>query len=77
MRLEQARLTGSAALLALLHSRVARLGDARRIGAALKGSRLGEFWNYQTGDCRIITRIKDIALRVQVVTMKKGCEGPA
>ena len=54
-------------LLAFLHGRVAALDDPCRIGAALKGSRLGEFWKYRLGDFRIITRIEDRASRVVVV----------
>jgi mRNA interferase RelE/StbE len=33
----------------------------------LKGSRLGEFWKYQVGDYRIISRIENGTLRVLVV----------
>ena len=47
--------------------RVAKLDDPRSIGVALKGSPLGESWKYRAGDCRIITRIEDGALRVLVV----------
>ena len=54
-------------ILAFLHGRVATQDDPRSIGAALKGSRLGEFWKYRVGDYRIITRIEDNALRVLVV----------
>ena len=54
-------------ILAFLHGRVATLDDPRSIGEALKGSKLGEFWKYRVGDCRVITRIEDDALRVLVV----------
>ena len=54
-------------ILAFLHSRVATLDDPRSIGAALKGSTLGEFWKYRIGDYRVIARIEDAALRVLVV----------
>lgn len=54
-------------ILAFLHDRVAVLDDPRSIGAALKGSKLGEFWKYRVGDFRIISRIEDGALRVLVV----------
>jgi mRNA interferase RelE/StbE len=54
-------------ILAFLHGRVAVLDDPRSIGEALKGSRLGEFWKYRVGDCRIISSIEDGALRILVV----------
>ncbi len=54
-------------ILAFLHGRVAMLDDPRSIGEALKGSKLGEFWKYRVGDCRVIARIEDRALRVLVV----------
>ncbi len=54
-------------ILAFLHGRVGTLDDPRSIGQALKGSRLGEFWKYRVGDCRIIARLEDSALRVLVV----------
>ena len=58
-------------ILAFLHGRIATLDDPRSIGAALKGSRLGEFWKYRVGDYRIITRIEDNALRVLVVRVAR------
>jgi mRNA interferase RelE/StbE len=54
-------------MLVFLHGRVAVLDDPRSIGEALKGSRLGEFWKYRVGDCRIISSIEDGALRILVV----------
>lgn len=58
-------------VLAFLHGRVARLEDPRSIGEALKGSRLGEFWKYRVGGCRIIARIEDDALLVLVVRVAR------
>ena len=54
-------------IVTFLRERVAVLDDPRSIGEALKGSRLGEFWKYRVGDCRIISRIEDGALRILVV----------
>ena len=54
-------------ILAFLHGRVAALDDPRRLGEALKGSTLGEFWKYRVGDYRVIARIEDSAVRVIVV----------
>lgn len=46
-------------ILTFLHGRAAVLDDPRSIGEALKGSKLGEFWKYRVGDCRIIGSIED------------------
>ena len=54
-------------ILTFLHGRIAALDDPRSIGEALKGSKLGDFWKYRTGDYRIIASIEDGALRVLVV----------
>jgi len=54
-------------ILAFLHERVAPLEDPRSIGEALKSSRLGAFWKYRVGDCRVIANIEDGALCVVVV----------
>ena len=54
-------------ILTFLHGRVAVLDDPRSIGEALKGSKLGEFWKYRAGDCRVISSIEDGALRILVV----------
>jgi mRNA interferase RelE/StbE len=50
-----------------LVKRVAALENPRRIGEALKGSELGEFWKYRVGDYRIITNIEDKLVRILVV----------
>ena len=54
-------------ILKFLHQRVARLDDPRSIGAALRGSRLGEFWTYRVGDYRLICKIEDDRLIVLVL----------
>lgn len=54
-------------ILAFLHGRLAPLDDPRRLGEALKGSRLGEFWKYRVGDYRVIAAIEDAAVRILVV----------
>jgi mRNA interferase RelE/StbE len=43
------------------------LADPQSIGAALHGSRLGEFWKYRVGDFRLICRIQDDRLIVLVL----------
>lgn len=54
-------------ILGFLHERVAKLDDPRRIGEALHGSRLGEFWKYRVGDYRLICKIEDDRLIVLVL----------
>lgn len=54
-------------IAAFLRERVASLEDARSIGEALRGSRLGEFWKYRVGDYHVIARIEDDRLQILVV----------
>ena len=54
-------------ILKFLHERVAKLDDPRSIGKALRGSRLGEFWKYRGGDCRLICKIEDDRLLALVL----------
>lgn len=54
-------------IAAFLRERVAALDDPRSMGEALKGSKLGAFWKYRVGDCRIVASIEDGALRILVV----------
>ena len=54
-------------ILAFLHSRVGALDDPRRIGKALKGAKMGEFWRYRVGNFRIIAHLEDGVFRVLVV----------
>lgn len=46
-------------VLKFLSERVSSSSDPRRLGEALKGSKLGELWKYGVGDYRIIARIED------------------
>ena len=59
--------TAARRILAFLHGRVAALDDPHSIGEAFKGSKLGEFRKYRVGNCRVIARIEDGAVRVLVV----------
>ncbi|HKS96203.1 MAG TPA: type II toxin-antitoxin system RelE/ParE family toxin [Terriglobia bacterium] len=54
-------------ILKFLRERVAKLDDPRRVGEALHGSRLGEFWKYRVGDCRLVCKIEDDRLVVLVL----------
>jgi len=50
-----------------LRDRLATAVDPRKLGAALKGDDLGEFWKYRVGDYRIIADIQDQRVRILVV----------
>lgn len=52
-----------------LRERLAAADDPRRLGAALKGDELGEFWKYRVGDWRVIASIRDRELRILVVRL--------
>lgn len=54
-------------IIKFLAERVAPAGDPRRLGDALKGSKLGEFWKYRVGDYRIIASIEDRRLLILVL----------
>jgi mRNA interferase RelE/StbE len=56
-------------ILKFLNERVAKLGNPRSVGQALRGSRLGEFWKYRVGDYRLICRIEDDRLLVLVLRL--------
>ncbi|TPW21854.1 MAG: RelE/StbE family addiction module toxin [Elusimicrobia bacterium] len=54
-------------ILTFLADRIAPSKNPRALGAALKGSALGEFWKYRVGDYRIIVRIEDRLVKILVV----------
>ena len=54
-------------ILKFLSERVAGLDDPRAMGAALKGSTLGELWKYRIGDYRVIAEIQDAALLILII----------
>ena len=54
-------------IMRFLRERLSKLDDPRSLGAALHGSRLGEFWKYRVGDYRIICKIEDERLIVLVL----------
>ena len=56
-------------LRSFLRDRLASLDDPRSIGQAVKGSELGEFWNYRVGDWRLICQIKDAKILITVVRL--------
>jgi len=50
-----------------LHERLAQLDNPRKIGEALQGSELGNYWRYLVGDYRILCDIQDNRLVVLVI----------
>ena len=54
-------------ILTFLRERVTPRENPRTLGAALKGPRFGELWNYRIGDYRVIARIEDELLLILVV----------
>jgi mRNA interferase RelE/StbE len=54
-------------ILAFLHERVSSVENPRQLGAALTGSRFGEFWKYRVGDYRIVCQLQDQSVKVLVI----------
>ena len=54
-------------ILKFLKTRLANQADPRKIGEALKGETLGEFWKYRVGYYRIIASIQDKTVRILVL----------
>jgi mRNA interferase RelE/StbE len=52
-----------------LRTKVSPLEDPRSLGAALKGSELGDFWRYRVGDYRIICEIRDRELVILAISI--------
>jgi mRNA interferase RelE/StbE len=46
-------------ILEFLKKRLATQADPRKLGQALKGFKLGDFWKYRVGNFRIIVSIQD------------------
>lgn len=54
-------------ILNFLGERLATYDSPRQIGAALQGSKLGNYWRYRVGDYRIICHLQDHKLIVLVI----------
>ncbi|MGH7102010.1 MAG: type II toxin-antitoxin system RelE family toxin [Acetobacteraceae bacterium] len=54
-------------ILKFLAERLAKTDDPRRLGAALWGTQLGDFWKYRIGDHRLIASIEDQTGRIVVL----------
>jgi mRNA interferase RelE/StbE len=53
--------------LKFLRDELPKLENPRSIGAALSGSKLGEFWKYRRGSLRFICQIEDEQVVILVV----------
>jgi mRNA interferase RelE/StbE len=56
-------------ITSFLKTRITVLENPRSIGAALKGSNLGELWRYRVGDYRIICEIRDKELIILAISI--------
>ena len=54
-------------ILDFLTQRLANRDDPRRLGEAMSGPDLGEFWRYRVSSYRIVARLKDKELVILVV----------
>ena len=54
-------------ILSFLHGRLGTTDNPRSLGAALRGSEMGELWRYRVGDWRIVAQIEDNTMRILVV----------
>ena len=58
-------------ILNFLLNRVAQSDNPRVLGAALTGSKLGDFWKYRIGKYRVIVVIEDDVLTILVLKVAK------
>lgn len=58
-------------ILKFLRERVAQSDNPRGLGAALTGSKLGDFWKYRIGKYRVIATIEDDVLTILVLKVAK------
>lgn len=54
-------------VLEFLKKSLATQTDPRKLGQALKGSRLGDFWKYRIGDFRVIASVQDKTICILVL----------
>lgn len=54
-------------ILEFLKKRLATQTDPRKLGQALRGSILGDFWKYRVGDFRVIASIQDKTVCILVL----------
>ena len=54
-------------IIDFMENKIATSINPRTLGAALRGSELGDFWKYRVGDYRIIAQILDKEVKILVV----------
>ena len=57
----------AARIINFIENRLSIADNPRSLGAALKGSELGDFWKYRVGDYRIIASIQDVQVTITIV----------
>ena len=57
-------------VLRFFHERIEGGNDPRSVGAALEGSKFGEFWKYRIGDWRAVCSIQDETILVLVLKIR-------
>jgi mRNA interferase RelE/StbE len=57
----------AARIIDFIETRLAVSENPRLLGAALHGSKLGDFWKYRVGDYRIIASIDDLEITIRVI----------
>ncbi|MGZ8915479.1 MAG: type II toxin-antitoxin system RelE family toxin [Methylobacter sp.] len=58
-------------ILKFLTERLAPSDNPRSLGAALTGSKLGDFWKYRIGKYRVIASIEDEIVTILVLKVDK------
>ena len=57
----------AARIINFIENKLSTADNPRSLGAALKGSELGDFWKYRVGDYRIIASIQDVQVTITIV----------
>ena len=57
----------AARIINFIENKLSTTDNPRSLGAALKGSELGDFWKYRVGDYRIIASIQDVQVTITIV----------
>jgi mRNA interferase RelE/StbE len=57
----------AALIIDFIENKLVVAENPRLLGAALQGSKLGDFWKYRVGDYRIIASIDDLEITIRVI----------
>ena len=61
-------------ILDFMDLRVSIYEDPRSLGKPLVGPKLGQYWRYRVGDCRVICSIEDQQLHILVIEVGSRAE---